>query len=292
MSTRVPTKAGSSPHPRKSSKDVFSLVVTPGCIPAFTIPSLDIQDNQRHFTRAKAVSWRSHKWHSLDDSQLDRRARRSHSDPTGRQSRGSISCTAEVDQALEDIVDPVTRSALSLPHLAKVTTPYGFVTLGESPQVTHEESVFFQQDLASPKCCSSKRCNCHQMRKRPTTTTMGCGTPEMSLPADANAPKSPREDLQLEDSGNKTSPKSIKDLELSQRWPSRFQCSRRRSSPLVSSCPLERIPNATSIDKFNQQSNSLPKVNPRKPSRNLFQIIIRKHFTKLRQMKSSSLPSH
>ncbi|XP_066539048.1 C2 calcium-dependent domain-containing protein 4D-like [Hoplias malabaricus] len=36
------------------------------------------------------------------------------------------------------------KAAMSLPHLVKITTPYGFITLGESPCVRRRESLFFQ----------------------------------------------------------------------------------------------------------------------------------------------------
>jgi hypothetical protein len=49
--------------------------------------------------------------------------------------------------AREDLVDPTTRAALSLQHLPKITTPYGFLTLGESPFVRRRESLFFKDDL-------------------------------------------------------------------------------------------------------------------------------------------------
>lgn len=42
--------------------------------------------------------------------------------------------------------DPTTRAAMSLPHLSKITTPYGFVTLGESPCVRRRESLFFEEN--------------------------------------------------------------------------------------------------------------------------------------------------
>ncbi|XP_022529291.1 C2 calcium-dependent domain-containing protein 4C-like [Astyanax mexicanus] len=46
--------------------------------------------------------------------------------------------------------DPGTRAAMSLPHLAKITTPYGFITLGESPCVRRRESLFFQESQTQP----------------------------------------------------------------------------------------------------------------------------------------------
>lgn len=39
--------------------------------------------------------------------------------------------------------EPGTRLAMSLPHLRRITTPYGFLALGESPCVYRKESLFF-----------------------------------------------------------------------------------------------------------------------------------------------------
>ncbi|CAL8349201.1 unnamed protein product [Gadus morhua 'NCC'] len=83
----------------------------------------------------------------------DRRAQRTVSDPLRRGSllrEGSYPgpYREEVRRSyqgpyLEDAhrhgLDPASRAALSLPHLAKVTTPYGFVTLSQSPQRASEE---------------------------------------------------------------------------------------------------------------------------------------------------------
>ncbi|KAL6488509.1 hypothetical protein MHYP_G00022500 [Metynnis hypsauchen] len=46
--------------------------------------------------------------------------------------------------------DPATRAAMSLLHLAKITTPYGFIALGESPCVRRRESLFFQEHQPQP----------------------------------------------------------------------------------------------------------------------------------------------
>ncbi|KAJ7993019.1 hypothetical protein DPEC_G00268100 [Dallia pectoralis] len=37
--------------------------------------------------------------------------------------------------------DQTTRAPLSLPHLGKVTTTYGFVTLTQSPQMANQEAL-------------------------------------------------------------------------------------------------------------------------------------------------------
>ncbi|XP_051666711.1 C2 calcium-dependent domain-containing protein 4C-like [Manacus candei] len=116
----------------KSSSGIFFHVVTPDRIPQFTIPSLDVHG--KHRGSGKGMG------------QLEGTAWRSSSDPAGREelpgsdsSGPNSSCS---DPPAQPSPDPTAWAALSLPHLPKVTTPYGFVTLGQSPQVTREEAFF------------------------------------------------------------------------------------------------------------------------------------------------------
>lgn len=55
-----------------------------------------------------------------------------------------------------DVCDPSTRAAMSLKHVEKVTTPYGFRTLAASPNVSRRESLFHRQrgeeGCQSPVC--------------------------------------------------------------------------------------------------------------------------------------------
>lgn len=44
-------------------------------------------------------------------------------------------------------LDPESKAALSLPHLTKVTTSYGFVTLSQSPRMASEEALLCQAGL-------------------------------------------------------------------------------------------------------------------------------------------------
>lgn len=53
--------------------------------------------------------------------------------------------------------DPATRAALSLPHLLKITIPYGFLVLGESPNIRMKESLFFESDTAGLGTLLSQR---------------------------------------------------------------------------------------------------------------------------------------
>ncbi|XP_041278129.1 C2 calcium-dependent domain-containing protein 4A-like [Onychostruthus taczanowskii] len=105
------------------SRDIFFQVVTPDRIPQFVIPPLDIHKKRRCSGKGtgEGTAWRS-SW--------DAAARDEHG---SNSSSFNSSCSNP---------DPTALAALSLPHLPKVTTPYGFVTLGRSPQVTSEEAFF------------------------------------------------------------------------------------------------------------------------------------------------------
>ena len=121
----------------KSSRDIFLHVVTPDRIPQFTIPSLDIGEKHRSSGKEKG--------------QLAGKAWRSSSGPAVEDEHGIPSLNARLAAAAQAIPDPTARAVLSLPHLPKVTTPYGFVTLGQSPQVTSEEELFFRSGSRYPR---------------------------------------------------------------------------------------------------------------------------------------------
>lgn len=144
-------------------KGIFQVVMTPDRIPKFFIPSLDVAHVDIHLKSAKLT----------EDWCLERRL----SDVTNNHSP-SVQCNSksfvkeksmkkrktwykkdflflaedladckDVQGAMHDS-DPPTRAALSLLHLPKVTTPYGFLTLGESPSIRRRESLFFDSDTA------------------------------------------------------------------------------------------------------------------------------------------------
>lgn len=45
----------------------------------------------------------------------------------------------------EDVSEPSTQAAMSLKHVEKITTPYGFRTLAASPNVSRRESLFHRR---------------------------------------------------------------------------------------------------------------------------------------------------
>lgn len=150
-----------------SRENLYPNILTPDSIPQFTIPSLSVQSSLRSLDQEDVSESEESSGGSgadpssslgtssagsmLSTSSLssglglipsDRRAERSISDPFSRRSLphrdGSRPCPfSDVRRCL----DPASRAALSLPHLAKVTTPYGFIALSQSPQMASEEAL-------------------------------------------------------------------------------------------------------------------------------------------------------
>lgn len=150
-----------------SRENLFPNILTPGSIPQFTIPSLSVQSSLRSLDQedvseseessggsgadpssslrtssAGSVlsSFSSSSGLSLAPS--DRRAERSISEPFSQRSSPPRDASRPCSYTdARHCLDPASRAALSLPHLAKVTTPYGFITLSQSPQMASEEAL-------------------------------------------------------------------------------------------------------------------------------------------------------
>lgn len=153
---------------RASRDSLRGIVVTPDSIPQFTIPRLAVQETIRAREK-QGAAWGSTEElptsshpHSPSSSvsssassssspfglspAIGRKAHRSVSDPDTIK-RTFLRRESSIPFPLlggEHCHDPTTRAALSLPHLPKVTTPYGFITLSQSPQMANEEELFFQ----------------------------------------------------------------------------------------------------------------------------------------------------
>lgn len=158
-----------------SRENIFPNILTPDSIPQFTIPSRlsSLRSVDRKTKEDDAESeedlgsfgpeqelfgsvFRACSTHSSSTSSScstlvlsDRKAERSVSDPlTHRRSHllkenyYPCSCTEA-----QHCLDPASRAALSLPHLTKVTTPYGFLTLSQSPRMASEEALLCQAGL-------------------------------------------------------------------------------------------------------------------------------------------------
>lgn len=135
---------------RSKNRDIFSIILTPDRIPKFCIPSLEVDHSvfQPAWT-GEGVQETSPR--SRPSEEAIRRPRRVRSSPeiSLRKDFHNEGIRYERDASFSSLdlgahSDPVTQAALSLPHLAKITTPYGFLTLGECPKVRRKESLFFE----------------------------------------------------------------------------------------------------------------------------------------------------
>ncbi|KAG8131303.1 putative C2 calcium-dependent domain-containing protein [Naja naja] len=129
---------------RSKNRDIFSVILTPDRIPKFCIPSLEVdhptfqpaQETSPGVRLSEEVIRRPRRVKSSPEISLGKDV---HTQGTrGERDAGFASL------ALGAHSDPVTQAALSLPHLAKIMTPYGFLTLGECPKVHRKESLFFE----------------------------------------------------------------------------------------------------------------------------------------------------
>lgn len=156
----------------QKNKDIFNIVMTPDRIPKFFIPSLDIEHNSFQQELEEDTIKNSERRGVSDEVVQKCRTTRSKSESYIRENalckgesldrRGTFSFTnrmifpGDLERAAYHS-DPETRAALSLPHLSKITTPYGFLTLGESPNTRRKESLFFQHDSEELKILLSQR---------------------------------------------------------------------------------------------------------------------------------------
>ncbi|GAB0202751.1 C2 calcium-dependent domain-containing protein 4C-like [Grus japonensis] len=156
----------------QKNKDIFNIVMTPDRIPKFFIPPLDIEHifsqqepeedtvenspergvsgkvvQKRRTTRSKSESYIRKDALCKGDS-LDRSGTLCFTD--------RMIFPGDLERAAH-YSDPATRAAFSFPHLSKITTPYGFLTLGESPNTRRKESLFFQHDSEELKILLSQR---------------------------------------------------------------------------------------------------------------------------------------
>lgn len=131
--------------PPKTAKAVCQrMPLTPERIPSFIIPSPRARHRPHEdVDRTRLLSTPDHcaSPHSRELSpsfSLFRRSPR-----FSKLSPASAGRGRRADRpALEDRSDLSTRAALSLEHVKKISTPYGFRTLAESPHVRRRESLF------------------------------------------------------------------------------------------------------------------------------------------------------
>ncbi|KAJ7426066.1 hypothetical protein WISP_19307 [Willisornis vidua] len=156
----------------QKNNGIFNIVMTPDRIPKFFIPSLNIEHISFQQEPEEDTTENSPEREVSDEIAQKRRTTRSKSESYIRKEtmckgesldrRGTLCFTDQVTfpEDLERAAhhcDPVTRAAFSLPHLSKITTPYGFLTLGESPNTRRKESLFFQRDSEELRILLSQR---------------------------------------------------------------------------------------------------------------------------------------
>jgi len=185
-------KIGKSPPEDKvaqKNKDIFNIVMTPDRIPKFFIPCLDIDHICFQREPEEDIIQNSPEKVASDKAVQKRRTTRSKSESYIKKDalckgetldRGATLCftdrmifPGDLERAAHHS-DPATRAALSLPHLSKITTPYGFLTLGESPNTRRKESLFFQHNSEELKILLSQR-------KKTTSLIRGSSSPFSEL---------------------------------------------------------------------------------------------------------------
>lgn len=277
MSQQVPVSPQSRPTQGKKSRDIFKYMLTPDRIPEFIIPSLDILPQHRLFGKEKAVSGKPA---PRPQAEVKDQRNFSYLSPKKDCSQlSSLPCCSSIEMGtqVEDSPDQVTRAALSLLHLRKITTPYGFVSLGESPHVTKEEALFFQVEFASLGSPSTKRYSYPHGNERYCDT----GTPELHTEISSK-------DHCLQHASKAGKP----------------SLARRRSSPVRSYHRLDfsELTITKNMDGASNPSASLVAVCPRSnsssefqgqtPQRNLFKKILKKHFAQCWRLKVDKYLAH
>ncbi|MGH0162841.1 UNVERIFIED_CONTAM: hypothetical protein FKN15_052111 [Acipenser sinensis] len=290
------TRSLSSPATAKTGKDIFTFVVTPDRVPQFIIPPLDIQEDQRFFNKERAAGWQQQKQQHICFSQEDnytsrvapsssldcapmqsRRARRSSSDPFtkgyGPPRKNSFPCPFPET----DIPDPVTRAALSLPHLSKITTPYGFLTLGESPQVTNQEALFFQGHV--PRPCGEGEARAEGLGRRRSREEQGVGCSSLDLKNNSSQGRS----IQEEPLGEKPRKGVLKHSRFygidRSAWLRGLPDTEIEEEASESQPPTPQNPDR---DGGSSQDPSPPQRRSRKIS---FRGLLKKHFASLKEMR-------
>lgn len=109
-------------------------IITPDTIPNFCIPPKDPwQGDQRGTSsRRPAPSLKRHPGHGRE--LLKRELTNPHA--------GEVPLDRRCSYGMSTNADPQSQAALSMPHLAKVHTCYGFCTLLEVPHTRRKESLF------------------------------------------------------------------------------------------------------------------------------------------------------
>ncbi|XP_072530556.1 C2 calcium-dependent domain-containing protein 4C-like [Salminus brasiliensis] len=179
--------------PAARARSWQNVPLTPGRIPSFIIPpKLHLAISPRLGIRqAKEDECRL-----LPPSSPEKPSPVLHSSVDSPRLRAKFRITPRFNRkrAKEDLSDPTTRAAMSLEHVEKVTTPYGFCTLAASPHVKRRESLFHKRTASAGEEGSSSMTPLRWGSPRPSVTTRSA-TP--SRKACCSVPKPERKGLKL-----------------------------------------------------------------------------------------------
>lgn len=150
---------------KQTSKDknIFQVVMTPDRNPTFSNPSLDVAHVDSDLKPVKlpedwclrrrlyaGINSKCPSIHCDSESSIKEKSMKKKETRYKKDSlflaEGLVDCK-DVHGAMRH-TDPGTRAALSLPHLLKITTLYGFLAPSESPSIRMKESLFFESDTA------------------------------------------------------------------------------------------------------------------------------------------------
>lgn len=117
--------------------------LTPGRIPSFYVPSSLHLSVSPRFRKPKDTD----EYRLLSSSSTETSSPGSQSPSVSPRFPLKLWLTPQSNRKRrkEDVSDPSTKAAMSLKHVEKVKTPYGFRTLAASPNVSRRESLFHRR---------------------------------------------------------------------------------------------------------------------------------------------------
>ncbi|XP_056135106.1 C2 calcium-dependent domain-containing protein 4C-like [Lampris incognitus] len=154
---------------KRKKMSLYPNIITPNTIPEFCIPpkitpvqELKTLDWSKHIPTAKGILPESG---SPEDSAMARGSCSSHIIQVENVDEPPYSSGFSDEERTN--ADPQSQAALSLPHLAKAQTSYGFCTLLESPHTRRKESLFHNDPSMCGVSLVSPRSRTHSTYSTP-----------------------------------------------------------------------------------------------------------------------------
>ncbi|KAK1151542.1 C2 calcium-dependent domain-containing protein 4B-like, partial [Acipenser oxyrinchus oxyrinchus] len=270
----------------RRSRALQDMVVTPDRIPQFIIPSLGVPGPKtlRKLSSSSSSS-AGYDLHGPDRSRSPSPRRNTlASVPLHQTDLGDLEHrTGEdfpehaADHRVFDLSDPVTQAAMSLPHLAKITTPYGFLTLSESPCIWSKESLFFDQEIRRQALFLGKRSSSAAHTVHPCLLSGSTAAPDAGSPFPRSRPSPLAELCNLTEPGTTASNKTGRSLSCD------ATALGARESWLC------RAGSAVAENRTRVTAASSGSKNTSKPvGKGKLQLLINKHLSGIRRLKSGS----